>query len=332
MIHLNYEKKDNYPHHKKIILFDRDAFQSLGDTGLLKVNKKYNVLCPQVFVTECLAPNRASEVEKESLLRRLKLIDNPIVLTGNTHVSPVVEIPRGKEYDSILIAEEIARNCIRYAPITMGSVTPEKLISHYNPRINAFKKLMKTFTETCDQQRGSLTMNRIISETQRHLQRITGRVPTEQEIREELRENDRTHITQELDYAASEALHEIENKSLDENVKLIEAFLYLTDEDTKILRDQIQNDRKLTVENYPNLSYPIYVYYLSIYTICARQHNTQHLDQSYIRDFRYFHYLNFCDRFITNENSTPHIVNSFPYDDIKNTPISTVAELKLELS
>ena len=57
MIHLNYEKKDNYPHHKKIILFDRDAFQSLGDAGLLKVNKKYNVLCPQVFVTECLAPN-----------------------------------------------------------------------------------------------------------------------------------------------------------------------------------------------------------------------------------------------------------------------------------
>ena len=332
MIHVNYDKQDNYSHHKKIILFDRDAFQSLGDEALLKVNKKYNILCPQVFVTECLAPNKASEKEKNWLLKRLNLIENPIVLIGDTHISPVIEIPHGKEYSSILTAEEIARNSIRSAPITMESVTPEKLISHYKPRINAFKQTMNAFTDTCDRQRGSLTMNRLRSETRRHFHEITGRIPTDQEIEEALRENDRTHISQNPEFAASEALLEIEYKSKEQNVELINAFLYLTDKDTKILSDKIQNDRKLTVENYPDLSYPIYIYYLSIYTICARQHNTQHLDQSYIRDFRYFHYLNFCDRFITNETSTPHIVNSFPYDDIKNTPISTATELKMELS
>lgn len=332
MIHVNYNKKNNYPHEKKIIYFDRDAFQSLGDKWLLKVNRIYNIFCPQVFVTECLAPNRASEQQTEWLLRRLKLIENPIVLTGDTHISPIIEIPQGKEYNSFLTAEEIARNCIRSSPITMECVTPEKLISHYTPRISAFKKVMQAFTDTCDRHRGTLTMNRLRSETQRYLQQITGSVPTEQEIENALRENVRTRITQDPEYAAREALQEIENYSIEQNTELMETFLYLTDKDSKILRDQIQNNRNLTVENYPDLSYPIFIYYLSIYTICARQHNTQHLDQSYIRDFRYFHYLNFCDRFITNEISTPHIVNSFPYDDIRNTQINTVAELKSELN
>ncbi len=332
MIYVKYDRKDNYLHHKKVILFDRDAFQSLGDEALREVNKKYNVFCPQVFVIECLAPNRASEQEKNWLLRRLNLIENPLVLTGDTHVSPVIVIPRGKEYTSILTAEEIARNCIISAPITMESITPDKLISHYGPRINAFKQTMKAFTDTCNRYKGTLTKNRVMSETRRHLQQNTGRDPTDQEIEDALRENDTAHITQAPDYAARAALHEIEITSLDKKIEMMKTFLYLTDEDVKILCDQIQESRKLTVENYPDLSYPIYACYLSLYTMCAIQHNTQHLDQSYIRDFRYFHYINFCDRFITNESSTPHIVNSFPYDDIKNTPISTVAELKSELS
>lgn len=92
MIHVEYKKKNNFPHDREIILFDRDAFQSLGDEGLRKVNKIYNVLCPRVFVIECLAPNRASSEEKEQLLRRLELIENPIVLIGDTSVSPIINM------------------------------------------------------------------------------------------------------------------------------------------------------------------------------------------------------------------------------------------------
>lgn len=331
MIQVEYEKKDNFPHEKKIILFDRSAFQSLSDKELLKVNEKYNILCPQVFVTECLSPNNATEDQKRGLLRRLKLIENPLVLKGDTHISPVIAIPHGKEYTSILTAEEIARNCIRSAPIIMESTTPEKLISHYRPRISAFKKVMEKFTETHEQHRGSLTKKRLKSEIQKHLQQITGRIPTDQEIEDALRENDSTNIRQDLEFAASEALQEIENISIHQNIEHLEAFIYLTKEDTVLLRNQIQNDRNLTVENYPDLAYPIYFYYLTIYTICARQHNTQHLDQSYIRDFRYLHYLNFCDIFITNETSIKHIVNSFPYTDIRSKPISNIDELKSEL-
>ena len=104
---------------EKLILFDRDAFQSLGDQGLLKVNEKYNVLCPQVFVMECIAPentdkksNEKLEKDKRSLRRRLGLIENPIVFTGDTNISPIIDVPRGVEYSGILSSEQIARNCI----------------------------------------------------------------------------------------------------------------------------------------------------------------------------------------------------------------------------
>ncbi len=334
MIHIKYQKKGNYPHDRKIILFDRDAFQSLGDEGLRKVNEKYNILCPQVFVIECLAPNKASEKQKRWLRRRLALMENSIVLTGNTHVSPLIDIPYNVEYSGILAAEQIARNCITSIPITMERVTPERLISYYEPRISAFKKEMKAYTEICDSYRASLTMNRLISETQRGIQRTNNRVPSRQEIRDELRENERTRITQEPNYAAEEALREIESKSVEENIEGLKTFLFLTDKDTRGLRDQIQegNRKTLTIENYPDLAYPIYIYYLFFYMICARQHDTQHLDQSYVRDFRYLHYLNFCDRFITKEKSTPHIVKAIPYRHITDTPISSLEKLKRELN
>ena len=105
----------------------------------------------------------------------------------------------------------------------------------------------------------------------------------------------------------------------------------LTDRESRRLRDQIQDGKILTIENYPDLAYPIYIYYLVFFMLYARQHDTQHLDQSYVRDFRYFHYLNFCDRFIGDETSTPNIVNSFPYGNIRKTHIMTSNELKDEL-
>ena len=331
MIQVEYMKKDNFPHDREIILFDRDAFQSLGDQGLLKVNKIYNVLCPPVFVTECLAPNRATEAEKGWLLNRLKLIENPLVFTGDTNISPIIDIPRGIEYSGILSSEQIARNCIMSKSITMERVTPEKLISHYRPRIEVFKKEMEAYTEACEVHRGTLSPGQLDADVQRYFQEAHNVTLSREEIRNIRREHERTLITQELEYASSEAHREIESKSVDENIETFQTFFYLTGRDIEELRGQIQDGGRLTVEKYPDLAYPIYIYYLVLFMICARQHNTQHLDQSYVRDFRYLHYLNFCDLFITNETSTPHIVDSIPYSNIRETPVMTSEALKREL-
>ena len=332
MIRVNYNKKNNYPHEKKIILFDRDAFQSLGDKALLMVNKKYNVLCPQVFVTECLSPNRASKQEKEWLIRRLKLITNPIVFTGDTHISPIIDIPYGVEYSSILTAEEIARKCITSTPITMQRVDPDKLISHYMPRISQFKNDVEKLTKRCDNLKGNLTSKQLILHVQNLSKEKHNYIPSNSAVKRAMKRNKHFNVTDKLNYVAEATLTAMKDEPIRDNLDYLSIWLNLIDKDIEKLHSQIQEGKSLTVENYPQLSYPIYIYYLLRFIVHARQFNTDHLDDSYVRDFMYLHYLNFCDRFITNETSTPHIVNSFPYDDIKNTPISTVTELKSELS
>ena len=343
MIHVEYEKADNYPHERKIILFDRNAFQSLGDAELHKVSEKYNILCPQVFVIECIAPentDKKSDEEfakvKKLLRRKLGLIKNPIVLTGTTNIPDTIVIYYHPSNDihipTFLASEQIAKNCITALPIKMGRVPPEELISHYHKsKIDNFKDLVETITETCESIKGSLTTNQLISRGQRFFRQhnITA---SKENLKRALRINERTHVSQELSYVAKETQREIENESTDESITGFKNFFTLTAKDTKILTNQLQDKKKLTVENYPNLAYPIYVYYLTRFIVYARQHDTQHLDQSYVRDFRYLHYLNFCDMFIADEKSTPYIVNSLPFDDIRETPVITVEELKAMLN
>ena len=343
MIRVEYQKDKNYPHNRELILFDRNAFQRLHRDVLLEVNKKYNILCPQVFVMECLAPNntdKKSEEELErdtkSLLEKLELIENPIVLAGKTNIARNIIVRSNPFYDpsfdTILTSEEIVKSCLTSTPITMKHVTPEELLSHYRSRIRDFKKEVENLTAACEEHRGTLTTNRLISEHQRQHRRITDNTLTKQEAKKAIRSNERTYVTQELDYAVREAQLEIESKSIDENIGPFGAFCFLTPREKGKLRSQIQDGKSLTVENYPHLAYPIYIYYLALFTVCSVQHDTKHLDKSYVRDIRYLHYLNFCDIFVADESSTPHIVKSIPYDDIRETPVVTAEELKRRLN
>lgn len=327
MIHVDYKKKDNYPHDKELIMFDRNAFQSLGDAGLHKVNKKYNILCPRVFIMECLAPNRASEEQKRWLFGRLQLIENPIVFTGDANTSPLIDIPLDIYYPTFLTSEQIAKNCITKTPITMEGVTPEKLISHYKPRIDAFKDYVKKQTELCERSRGYLAVNQIITRAQGH-----NLAWSREEIKKSMRRNEDTDVKQKLSYLVKMILKSTEEEPISDNINRLARLLALIDREIRILQSQIQDGKTLTVENYSDLAYPLYIFCLFRYIVHGRQFNTEHLDQSYVQDFRYLHYLNFCDMFITNETSIPYIVDSIPFDDIRKTPIITTDELKERLN
>lgn len=295
MIHVEYEKQSNYPHDRELILFDRNAFQALGDDWLRRVNEKYNILCPEVFLGECLAPNNLSEKYRIALRRRLGLIENPIVLKGNANISIRIIIPSNTKFIDYLRSWQIARNCIVNDPIIMERVSPDRLVSNYELRIQTFKHEIKVTTQVGDDARSELLRD------------------------------------QELHNAAEEALKVIEEESNEEIVSGFGVEFNLSDADVKKLINQLQNDRKLTIENYPHLSYPIYIYYLKRFMLFARQQDAGHLDQSYVPDFEYLHYLNFCDKFIANERSTPYIVGALPYSDIK-IPIITSDELREEVS
>ena len=81
----------NAPENKKIILIDRSYFQELGMKDLASINKQYAVLCPDVFIVECVAPRNASDIEKKALLQKLSEIEDFTIFAGSynneqTHV------------------------------------------------------------------------------------------------------------------------------------------------------------------------------------------------------------------------------------------------------
>ena len=342
MIHVEYKKKDNYPHDRELILFDRSAFQKIHRDVLLEVNKRYNILCPQVFVMECIAPNNTDkkpeeelEKDKEALLGKLKLIENPIVLGGPIHISYIIGIPLDVYSPTLLTSEQIAGNCIADIPVTMKRIEPDKLISYYESRVSNFKSFVKSSTEGVDTAKGMLTPNKMISYVQQILQpmfEMLDMTVSTQEIRSVLRQDEQTYVRQTLSYCAKRTLREIENKTIEQHIEMFEAVLSLAGKYANVLRSETIENKQLTVENYPRMAYPIYIYYLFNFMIHARQINAEHLDRSYWRDFRYLHYLNFCDIFIANEKSTRHIVNSIPYDDIRETHVITAEELKGRLN
>lgn len=337
---VKYEKRDNYPHDREILLFDRNAFQSLSKEEILKVNEKYNILCPPIFVIECIAPNNTDnkpegefERDKKSLLEKLELIENPIVLVGSTNVTYRIVIPPNVEfeYTEILEAWRIAKNCIINSPVTMKRVCPKVLVSRCEPRVIFSKYERRRVTEIADDPDLSLTPNRYRSHVQRRHERLYGEIRSMSEIKRDLRSHPSTHLTQELSNVSQHALMEIEAESKHEIVEGFRVHFGLNDKETKKLHDQIRGNKNLTVENYPHLSYPIYIYYLIRYMLYGRQQKAKHLDSSFYPDFQYFKYLNFCDKFIANEKSTPYIVRALPYSDIRQTPVIKVEELKEKL-
>ncbi len=341
MIHVEYEKKDNYPHDRENLSFDRSSFQHTHRDLLREINKEFNIFCPQIFVMECLAPQNTDkksdeELErvKKSLREKFELIENPIVITGNTYRSPVIDISRGAYYPSILMSEEIAGNCITATPMTMERVASEKLISHYEPRIDVFRGYLKKQTERCEAIKGTLSQKNLIAYVQELAEQDHNRIPSKQEVKKAMKRDERTDVKVNPRYLAKAILRAMKEEPIIDIIDRLSraGWLPLTDKQTRILYSQIQDGKVLTIENYPHLAYPIYIYYLFCYIANGRQFNTIHLDQSYVRDFRYLHYLNFCDIFVTNEKSTPHIVDSLPYDDIRQTPVITVDELKKRLN
>ena len=338
MIRVEIKSEANYPRDKGLILFDRNAFQGLSKDVIHEINKKYNILCPRIFVIECISPENTDrkpenqfERDKRLLLEKVELIENPIVLTGSTNVTDRIYIPPNTEYADILDSWRIARNCIINSPVIMKRIPSQTLVSNCRAKVAMWKREMREATKTIDWGRGSLSPNRYRSHIQRRDEHLHGVTRSMSEIRTELRSDPSTHITQELSNAAGHALREIKEESKQEIIEKFKVHFGLNDEDTALLHDQIRDNRELTMENYPDLSYPIYVHYLIHYMLCGRQQNADHLDSSFYSDFQYLRYLNFCEKFIADETSTPYIVKAIPYSSIRNMCIMTSEKLKESL-
>ena len=97
-------------------------------------------------------------------------------------------------------------------------------------------------------------------------------------------------------------LKAIEEEPISDNINRLSRLLFLIDKEIEVLWSQIQEGKALTVENYPNLAYPLYIFCL--FVILSMVDNSIRIIWISLMSviFRYLHYLNFCDIFVTNEN------------------------------
>lgn len=341
MIKVDYEVDKSVPPERELIMLDRNAFQSLHKDVISEISKLYNILCPIHFVMECISPNNSDnknlvifEKEKKALLRKLELIENPIVITGKTFVTHRIHIPpniKDPEYTDILTSWQIARNCFLNYPVTIKRISPRELVSRCKPKIWDFKSENRESTKTIDDDKGDFSPNQYISHVYQENELYYVSRPMS-EIKRELKSDPATNITTELSNVCGHVLREITDEPKDEIIEKFKVYFGLKDKDIKSLCKIIRNNKKLTIENYPCISYPIYIYFLIRYMCYGRHQNADHLDDSFFFDFQYLHYLNFCDRFIADETSTPHIVKAIPYREISNKPIMTSKVLVKELN
>ena len=340
MIKVKYEIDQNVPPDKELILFDRNAFQSLPKNVFLEINKKYNILCPIHFVVECISPNNSDnkdvvlfEKEKKALRQKLDLIENPVVFTGSTNivkrVSPHSSV-KDEEYIDILASWQIARNCILNLPVTMKCIPLDELVLRSATNTWYLKHEHQLSIDFYNDIKGTLTPKQQREHIQKDEQ-SRGISRSLYEIKQDLRKNPTTNITHELSNAAGHALREIQSESKSEVITNVKPHFGLNNRYSEKLRSQIRSDKKLTIENYPRLSYPIYIYFLIRYMLNGIQQNAEHLDESYFFDFLYYRYLPFCDRFIADERSTPYIVGEIRVSEIRDIPIMTSEELIKEL-
>ena len=288
---------------------------------------------------ECIAPNNSDnkpeeelEKDKESLREKLELIENPIVISGNTNVTDRIVIPNNTEYSDILDSWRIARNCIVNSPLIMKRVSPQVLLSSYTAKVWGWKFERRAVNKICNDAKGTLSPGVYRSHFQRKYEELFNKTLSIYEIKSELRSNPSSNLTQELANAANHALTDTKNISKEEIIEGFKVDFGLNFWDTKKLYKQINDSENLTIENYPHLSYPIYIFYLIRYMLCAVQQNADHLDASYFPDFLYLHYLNFCDKFIVKEKSTPYILKALPYSDIKDISCMTIEKLEATLN
>ena len=296
----------NIPKNKKIILIDRSYFQEIEMSDLAGINKQYAILCPDVFIAECVAPRDASNIEKKALLKKLSAIEDFTIFAGSYN----------NEQTHVVLKEhcEIIKHCListANIPIVIQPYEPkEEIIADYQRNASYFHKIADGKTQLLDQYEGRFAPNKV-----RTMLRNLLNLENNSEAKKILRELQEKHKTpfigtsKEIDHISKITKEAINNMPDMERIEGFSRIGNLSNSEELMLK------RRLELYNSPTpafLAYPSYSHYLEFLLIVARTLDTDHLDLSYMRDWRYLHYLPFCDLFLSGERSFEYVIKSLP--------------------
>ncbi len=105
-----------------LILLDRSSFESLSAIEIKAVDQKYSVVCPWIFLAECLNPKKSDRFRLRQKIEQLK------------HVMSPGKLLHAKQQIKPLSLLEIVKNSLmeKELPFSFIEVETQKIINHYN--------------------------------------------------------------------------------------------------------------------------------------------------------------------------------------------------------
>ena len=104
------------------ILLDRSSFEALSAIEIEKISQKYSIVCPWIFLAECLNPKKTDKLKIRPKIERLKFVMTPGEL-----------IHSKKQIKPLSLLEIIEKSLMKKElPFSFIEVVPHKLVRHYN--------------------------------------------------------------------------------------------------------------------------------------------------------------------------------------------------------
>ena len=104
------------------LLLDRSSFESLSAIEIKAIDQKYSVVCPWIFLAECLNPKKSDRFRLRKKIEQLKYVMSPGKLSHS------------KQQITPLSLLEIVKNSLmeKELPFSFIEIETQKIINYYN--------------------------------------------------------------------------------------------------------------------------------------------------------------------------------------------------------
>ena len=273
---------------KKKILFDRSAFERLACSDIERVKTRFNILCPDVFLAECINPSKSArkKIIEEKILRFDSLL---VFLSENSNEIlshyGIMEIINSGQF------EDINLKCLQYKH-------PEVVLKSLS--LKWLRDFMKRNSNDLNQRGYDFYVDgsnegRSLKETIDFLSDNNDNVD-KKKLKNDLKEIKMLGTSQEPDDIAKGVDIMILFSIFKEEIKTYED-----------LKKNIKTEVPYHTFN-KRTKYLSFYDWMIYYMIMGQAVNMKGLDRSYFNDLMYCYYIPFCDLFVTDEKTFPLVL------------------------
>ena len=273
--------------YKKTILFDRSVFERLSFCDIEKVKEKFEILCPDVFLSECFNPS--DNCRKKVLKEKILSLGSVLIFVHNggnellSHFGIYANIRSGQFQDNNLAymsSQTVLESLdLKWLRNMMDSY-------NINPNQRGYDYYLddsdegKSFNDLIDALADKNNMDHTEKKKLKNCLKNVGAVGTSQEPEDIARSVDNLILMHNFGRRV---------ETYEDMEKIIEAHVPYNS-----FSDRVKY----------SLFYDWMIFYMEI----GKSARMKGLDGSYFNDFMYCYYIPFCDLFITAEKTFPSVL------------------------